>query len=300
VSLIIGAYPAQPEGPQQRQFFEELAAIAAIRGLELPYRAGGGEPWPAGAPDAWSAVVTAIPGTMQRIGLNGRFGLASTDTEGRRAAVDFTAGIRSYAAALQDEGHRVEAVALHSAPSGHGAPEPLAESLSEILGWDWQGATVVIEHCDALRSGQNPEKGFLSFRDETDIVRSLRGQGQDIGILVNWARSVIETRDSRAAVEHLAGAREAGVLSGVMFSGCSAETTEFGYPWIDAHLPAVEVEGAPASSLLTGPEIARCLREAADSPIVGLKIGLSREAVSPSERAARVRQMCDLITANAG
>jgi hypothetical protein len=300
VSLIVGAYPAQPEGPQQRRFFEELADIPAIRGLELPYRAWGAEPWPAGAPADWSAVVTAVPGTMQRIGLDKGFGLASTEREGRRAAVDFTAGIRSYVAGLRDDGRRVEAVALHSAPSGQGAPEAFAESLGEILGWDWRGATIVVEHCDAQRPAQDPEKGFLEFHDETEIVRSLRGQGQDIGILVNWARSVIETRQSQTAVEHLAHARQAGVLSGLMFSGCSPEATEFGYPWIDAHLPAVEVAGAPASSLLTGPEIARCLREAADSPIIGLKIGLSRDAVSASERAARVRQMCDLITANAG
>lgn len=299
MSLIVGAYPAQPEGPQQRQFFEELSAVPAIRGLELPYRAWGGEPWPAGANAGWSAVVTAIPGTMQRVGGDARFGLASTDREGRRAAVDFTAGILSYVAGLRDQGHRVEAVALHSAPSGHGSPAAFAESLGEILGWDWHDTPLVVEHCDTPRAGMVPEKGFLSFRDETDIVRVFREQGRDVGMLVNWARSVIETGESRAAADHVAAAREAGILSGLMFSGCSPESTEFGYPWIDAHLPAVEVEGAPASSLLNAREIARCLREAGEAPIIGLKIGLPGEAVSASERAARVRQMCALVMANA-
>jgi hypothetical protein len=300
VSLIVGAYPAQPERPQERQFFEELSAVSAIRGLELPYRAWGGEPWPAGARTDWSAVVTAIPGTMQRVGGDPRFGLASTDREGRRAAVDFTAGILSYIAGLRDQGQRVEAVALHSAPSGHGDPAAFAESLAEILGWDWQSTSLVVEHCDAPRPGLVPEKGFLSFRDETDIVRVFREQGRDIGMLVNWGRSVIETGESRTAADHVAAAREAGVLSGLMFSGCSPESTEFGYPWIDAHLPAVEVEGAPASSLLTADEIVRCRRKAGDPPIIGLKIGLPRAAVSPSERAARVRQMCELVMTNHG
>ena len=299
MSLIVGAYPAQPEGPQQRQFFEELATIPAIRGLELPYRAWGGDPWPAGARAEWSAVVTAIPGTMQRVGGDPRFGLASADREGRRAAVDFTAGILSYVAGLRENGHRVEAVALHSAPSGHGNPAAFAESLDEILGWDWQDTALVVEHCDAPRPGRRAEKGFLSFRDETEIVRAFRQQGHDVGMLVNWARSVIETGESRTAADHVAAARAAGVLSGLMFSGCSPEATEFGYPWMDAHLPAVEVDGAPASSMLNAHEIARCLREAGELRFTGLKIGLPQDAVSPGERAERVRQMCALVMGNA-
>lgn len=297
MSLIVGAYPAQSPGPLQQQFFEQLAGISSIRGLELPYRASGGDPWPAGAPGAWSAVVTAIPGTMQRVGLDPHFGLASTDSNGRRSAVDFVAGIKDYVAALLDTGHQVEAVELHSAPPHHASAAAFAESLEDILGWDWRGTKIVIEHCDAPRSGRAPEKGFLPFEEEVRVVRSLREQGRhDIGILVNWARSVIETGESRTAAEHIRYAREAGVLTGLMFSGCSPETTEFGYPWIDAHLPAVEVQGAPASSLLNAGEIARCLEEAGELPITGFKIGLPQDAGSPAERVARLRQMCNLIT----
>ena len=167
-------------------------------------------------------------------------------------------------------------------PSGHGNPAAFAESLDEILGWDWQDTALVVEHCDAPRPGRRAEKGFLSFRDETEIVRAFRQQGRDVGMLVNWARSVIETGESRTAADHVAAARAAGVLSGLMFSGCSPEATEFGYPWIDAHLPAVEVEGAPASSMLNAHEIARCLREAGELRFTGLKIGLA-----PGRRIAR-------------
>ncbi|MET3809218.1 DUF4862 family protein [Arthrobacter sp. UYEF3] len=297
MSLIVGAYPAQSTGPLARQFFDELGRIPSIRGLELPYRAEGGDPWPAGAPAAWSAVVTSIPGTMQRLALDEHFGLASRNPGGRRAALDFVAGIRDYVGALVSSGHRVEAVELHSAPPHHGSPEAFAESLNEVLDWDWQGAGIVVEHCDAPRAGSVPEKGFLSFEEEVQVVRGLRDQGrEDISVLVNWARSVIETGQSHTAADHLRYAREAGVLGGLMFSGCSPEPTEFGYPWIDAHLPAVEVQGAPASSLLTGGEIARCLREAGELPITGFKIGLPQDAVSPGDRVERLRQMCTLIT----
>ncbi|MCX6499562.1 MAG: DUF4862 family protein [Arthrobacter sp.] len=296
MSLIVGAYPAQGSGTLQRQFFEELGRIPSIRGLELPYRAAGGDPWPAGAPAAWSAVVTSIPGTMQRSALDDRFGLASRDPGGRRAALDFVAGMQDYVAALVGSGHRVEAVELHSAPPLHASSDAFTESLNEVLDWDWHGAGIVVEHCDAPRSGSAPEKGFLSFDAEVQIIRRLRDQGRKgITVLVNWARSVIETGRSRTAADHLRYAREAGVLGGLMFSGCSPETTEFGYPWIDAHLPAVEVQGAPASSLLNGGEIARCLRAAGELPITGFKIGLPQDAVSPAERVERLRQMCTLV-----
>ncbi|MGY3318991.1 DUF4862 family protein [Arthrobacter sp. TE12232] len=296
MSLIVGAYPAQPEGFTQRQFFEAIAQIPAIRGLEVPYRATGGDPWPAGAPAGWSAVVTAIPGTMQRVGLDRHFGLASVDPDGRRAAIDFTAGVREYVTGLRDQGHQVEAVALHSAPPWRGAAPAFAESLAEILDWDWSGTSLVVEHCDAPRQGRDPEKGFLSIQAEVDVVRSLKDRGYGIGMLVNWARSVIETRQSRTASEHIAYARDAGVLSGLMFSGCSGEATEFGYPWVDAHLPAVEVDGAPVSSLLNAREIARCLRSAGELPITGFKVGLPENAVSAEERASLLRQMCALMT----
>jgi hypothetical protein len=128
------------------------------------------------------------------------------------------------------------------------------------------------------------------------VVRSLRDQGwKHVGILVNWARSVIESRNPDTPIEHLSRAREAGVLAGVMFSGCSPVATEFGYPWIDAHLAAAEVQGAPASSLLTRHEIERCLATSGPLPITGFKIGLPHSGLSVQARVARLQQMCDLI-----
>lgn len=297
MSLIVGAYPAVPEAPQhQQEFYEGLEGVPSIRGLELPYGLDGGGPWPAGAPENWSTVVTAIPGTMQRLSQDQAFGLASADRLGRLKALEFVSGLRDYVFRLVRAGHPVEAVELHSAPHRSPSAKALEESLKELLDWDWNGTRVVIEHCDAPRPGSNSEKGFLSFSEEVDVIRSLREQGWNhTGIVVNWARSVIEAENPDTAVEHLRQAREAGTLAGLMFSGCSPTETEFGYPWIDAHLPAVEVAGAPASSLLNASEIRRCLDAAGPVSLTGFKIGLSRHGLSPEERVARLRQMCELI-----
>jgi hypothetical protein len=155
---------------------------------------------------------------------------------------------------------------------------------------------VLVEHCDAPRPGSRPEKGFLPFVEEVDVLGSLQDQGSaPVEMVVNWARSVIESRNPGTAAEHIAHAREAGVLAGVIFSGCSPEETGFGYPWIDAHLPAAEVEGAPGSSLLTSDEIRRCLVAAGEPPITGFKIGLPREGLSVLQRVERLRQMCALV-----
>lgn len=295
MSLIVGAYPAQPQ-ERQEQFYEELGTVPSIRGLELPYGPFGGLPWPAGAPEGWSAVVTAIPGTMQRLNASRSFGLASLDAEGRGAAVGFLAGLREYVLRLADTGHRVEAVELHSAPPLCSSAGALEESLKEVLDWDWGSTRLLIEHCDAPRPGSRPEKGFLTLEAEVDVARILHNRGwKEVGIVVNWARSVIESGKPDTAREHLGQAREAGVLAGVMFSGCSGEETEYGYPWIDAHLAAAEVEGAPPGSLLNGREIQRCLAAAGPVPITGFKIGLPQNGLSPQDRVQRLKQMCDLI-----
>ena len=250
MTLIVGAYPAQPDEGRQ-SFYRELGALSDIRGLELPYGPRGGTPWPDGAPEGWSAVVTSIPGTMQRLGGQPTFGLASPEAAGRREALDFVAGIHAYVRGLMDAGRTVEAVELHSAPYPGASARMFRRSLEEILGWEWGSTKVLVEHCDAPRDGGRPEKGFLTFGEEVSVLQTLQAdEGGRVGLVINWARSVIETRNPGTAEEHIARARAAGVLEGVMFSGCSPVETEFGYPWIDAHLPPAELDGAPPASLL--------------------------------------------------
>lgn len=298
MSLIVGAYAAQPSELRE-QFYQGLGALPSIRGLELPYGPYGGGGWPAGAPRGWSAVVTAIPGTMQRLGGSPTFGLASPDTAGRREALEFAAGVREFVVKLEDEGHVVEAVELHSAPHPGASGPMFRESLKEVLDWDWGSTRVLVEHCDAPRAGSRPEKGFLAFAEEVDVLHSLQSDAAGpVRLVINWARSVIETRNARTAEEHIAQARAAGVLAGVIFSGCSPVETEFGYPWIDAHLPPVEVNGAPPSSLLDRGHMARCLAAAGPVPILGFKIGLPPVGLTAMQRVDRIRQMCTLVEGN--
>lgn len=298
MSFIVGAYAAQPSELRE-QFYQGLGALPSIRGLELPYGHDGGGGWPAGAPRGWSAVVTSIPGTMQRLGGSPTFGLASPDTAGRREALEFAAGVREFVVKLEDEGHVVEAVELHSAPHPGASGPMFRESLKEVLDWDWGSTRVLVEHCDAPRAGSRPEKGFLALAEEVDVLHSLQSDAAGtVGLVINWARSVIETRNPDTAAEHIAQARAAGVLAGVIFSGCSPEETEFGYPWIDGHLPPVEVDGAPPSSLLDSGRIERCLAAAGPVPLLGFKIGLPPTGLTASQRVDRLRQMCTLVEAN--
>lgn len=293
MSLILGAYAAQP-AVETASFYAGLGAIDSIRGLELPFGPLGGGPWPEGAPGGFSAVVTAIPGTMQRLQCSPSFGLASADAEGRNEALAYVSELRSYVSRLEGEGHSVEAVELHSAPAYSSSASAFERSLREILEWDWGSTQVCIEHCDAPRAGHASEKGFLPLEEEMEVLSTLGASGARVGLVINWGRSVIESGDPGSVVAQLAEAREAGVLYGVMFSGCSPVETEFGYPWIDAHLPAVEVTGAPLSSLLNRHEIQKCLTAAGPVPLVGFKIGLGDPGLGVPERLQRLAQMSAL------
>jgi hypothetical protein len=84
-------------------------------------------------PTAWTAVITAIPGTMQHLAGDPHFGLISTDPQGRAAALRYAAKINDYAKSPAAQDHRVEAIELHTAPPGHGSAEGLTASLTGIL-----------------------------------------------------------------------------------------------------------------------------------------------------------------------
>ena len=98
-----------------------------------------------------------------------------------------------------------------------------------MLSWDWPGTKLVIEHCDAYVEGQAPSKGCLTIKDE--IAASLAAKaatGRAVGICINWGRSAIETRSAEGVVKHIKAAKEAGLLSGLMFSGASGKEIDYG------------------------------------------------------------------------
>lgn len=76
------------------------------------------------------------------------------------------------------------------------------------------------------------------------------------GLVVNWGRSMIETRRRVGPTEHVWRARRAGLLAGVVVSGCASRDTECGAAWDDAHLPP---QAVAAQSLLTPTSLPRLL-----------------------------------------
>lgn len=306
-AMIVGGYPAAPSGAMSRaeeaRFWRALLDDPRVQGLEIPFMTGlhADEGWFRGVlPTGGGHVVTAIPATAMRGRENPRFGLASTDPAGRRAALELAEDVRRAVGRLVDNGAAVLAVELHSAPSrvsdpAAGGAEPLADSMAELLGREWFGAELVIEHCDAPRPGQPAQKGYLDLADELAAVIAV---GDSVGLVINWARSVIEGRDSGTAVDHVRSVAAAGRLSGVMFSGVADGRDG---DWLDAHLPPAE---SGADSLLTVQEMRRTLQplkvpqaDAKPPRFIGAKIAARPGDLTWRDRAEGVLKVVDHVRA---
>lgn len=289
IPFVVGSYASAPADAAQSDRYEDMVKEATwVSGLELPYPgllATDPRRVAQSLNDDWmSNVVTAIPGTMQRVTADPTFGLASPDTAGRTAAIDFTRSVCRAVHALAEAKGRgvVAAVELHSAPTRQADPSALKASLEDVLAWDWAGAQLVIEHCDRWTETHTPQKGFLPLEDEIEVVRSL-----GLRMAVNWGRSCLDERTADAASAAVETAHRAGVLAGLMFSGVSPHTTAYGGPWADAHLPATQDD---PDSLMTCAAIAACTSEAsrpldgiAPLTYIGAKISAPKDA-SPTRR----------------
>jgi Domain of unknown function (DUF4862) len=312
MSYFVGAYAASPntagwDPALEAQYYDRLRALPHVKGLEHPF-VGTLHPhddaWFVRHIDPrWRFVFTCIPGVMAALANNPQFGLASEDAAGREAALAFMRQAREAVATLNVACGRpvVDAILIHSAPNRTAATASVAAfmaSLETLLQWDWQGARLVIEHCDAIVPGQVPSKGFLGLADEIAAIETVNARhGSDVGIVINWGRSVIETRSPEGALQHIRLARQHGVLAGLMFSGASGEDTPYG-AWQDSHMPpapattgqgqhTAEAVGA-VGSLLNDTAMQDCLR-ASEGPhlaILGLKIGIRPRDASLDERMA--------------
>lgn len=299
---IVGAYAASPAHRDwnptlEREFLHALAALPNVGGLEMPWL-GSLHPHD----DAWmlenfpttlSAVITDIPFTMMTLGSQPHFGLASRDDAGRQAALAAVEEVRAGALRLNEAQQRrvVSTVELHSAPRRHNASaDAFAASLAEIASWEWDGAELVVEHCDAEVEGLKPEKGFLTLEEE---IAAIRASGADIGISLNWGRSAIEFRDADRAVEHVKVAADSGLLRGMIISGASDKDGAFGPAWIDAHHPfqrsAAHPFGDPVS-LLTEGRAAQAFAAAGELAWSGAKVGFADPAGSVADRVQMVSQ----------
>lgn len=317
--MIVSSYATAPaldgwDPEQEAAFLAAAASLPHVSGLEIPlYATGALHTYDGGwflkqlrhLPDHLTYVVTTIPDTMERLARSLDFGLASTTEAGRRAAIGRAAVAAEAVRTLNDGlGRRaVRAVHLFSAPrlSGGGVPgassgvKALTKSLQDAAGFRWDGARMVLEHCDAAGASRAPVKGFLRFEQEVEAVLAA---GTGAGVAVNWARSTIEDRDPGAPVRHVELASAEGILAGVVLSGCSSQATDFGAAWDDSHLPPAPVEPA---SMLT-PQRIRALVAAVDAgldvtgpdPYRGLKISAPSMS-SVSERVALLEESIDAV-----
>lgn len=307
--LYVGAYAASPshsewKPEEEAAYLGALAQIPEITGLELPFHGFLHKHDPewllAHLKPSWNYVITGIPGTMEILSRMPRFGLASDAEEGRGAAIAFAQQALLSVQRLNRHFGRetVAAVEIHSAPK-LGAAEAsssvraLVESLREIAAWDWQGAELMVEHCDRYVETRPGAKRFLALEDECRAVAETGPARTPLSVLINWGRSALEEQDADAPVRHLNLARMSGCLGGLMFSGCTAGDPQSPYgDWMDSHAPFRGVDGSFPHSLLDLARTREALRAAdwRQLRVLGLKMQALPKTLTTEERIHWVRQ----------
>lgn len=247
---VLGAYALfaglTPE--ESRAAHELIAERVAVDALEIPLSSLPGRPertWghydkdglPKFIAKDLDVVITCIPTVVGRLKHNPSYGLASSDEEGRQIAVsDAFSAIANAEHAAQVTGRpRVFAIQLHSAPRPdiHSA-DAFSRSLEEVLAKADPSVLLTVEHCDATRPDQHVAKGFLELSQEIEAVRAF--ESDRLGVTINWGRSMIEGHSAGYVNDHIAQAREAGVLKGLMFSGATNRSGPWGPAWQDGHM----------------------------------------------------------------
>ena len=305
-TFLVSVYPAllTPE-PVDRdvagEVYARLRDVPGIGAVELPLGVDGRivdeDATLSFLAPHWDVLLTTVPGTMARAD-DPAYGLASTDDRGGDEAAEHLRRSLETAARVDEAlGRRaVTGVEVVSAPRRvDGAPtgtDRLLARLRRVLGERADGgAPVLLDHCDALVPGQTPAKGFLELDDEIRVLTALRADGHaGTGLDVNWGRSVLEARSVDGPVRHLERARAAGLLHGLVRSGCSGQDSDFGPAWTDMHPGPADLP-APAgetSSLLTDEQIRRSVQAAGPVAVVGTKFAVRPHTLGAAARADAV------------
>ena len=295
MTIVLGAYPASPapDSADFAEFHRLLTGLTRVSGLELPTHhladPAARAVLAAVCPPTWRHVVTSFPETMLAMAADPVVGLASADETGRQRAVDAARRLADQITDFVARGGTVSRVLLHSAPRG-GSAEALDRSLGELATFDWSGARLVVEHCDAAAPDHPAEKGFLGLAEELTVL----ARHPEVGMLINWGRSALEGRSVETPLAHLRSAEQAGKLAGLVLSGAAAIDNPFGAAWTDGHLPPAAME---AASLMDAAEMTRCLAELPDDALLGLKIRVSgdTDGIEIGERVRRFEQALDLV-----
>ena len=296
--IVVGAYAAVPEEREhQEDFYDRLSSHGLATALEIPFRDGLVDPveWLARrmAGRFTRSVITLIPGTMQRVGAAGVFGLASPDREGRVAALDYVRAAREQAEELnQLTGEAsVEVIHVHSAPSVTADPDHFGRSLETLVSREadtsrWS-TRLVVEHCDAYDPDIPGEKRFLSLDAEIQVARSV-----GMGITINWGRSAVEAQRAERPLDHVRRLASDGLLEGLMFSGAGPEDNHFGVAWADAHLPLRSDE---PTSHMDSVAVLQCMDAAGDAcSYAGAKVQVPADS-SVERRVDIIRRVTRLL-----
>lgn len=315
MKYIIGAYATAPSTEKWDQeletdYYQQLKAIDNIAGIEHPFigklHAFDDHWFLANIDPNWQFVFTSIPGVMGQLAHNPDFGIASTNEAGRIAALEFYQQAQQAVAKLNQALNKqaVSFVKIHTAPTistkNHSSRQALQKSLEAMLTWDWQGAKLIIEHCDAYIEGQESIKGFMTLTDEIATVLAVNEQfNSDIGMSINWGRSAIETRSVNGPIEHIKQVYQSGLLKGIIFSGASGEVTPWGQ-WKDSHMPPAQAFKIPSyakGSYLTVEQIEKSLQhcDCEQLAFIGAKISLRPNIATVTERISYITSLLTLL-----
>jgi hypothetical protein len=198
----------------------------------------------------------------------------------------------------------VKFIKIHTSPNRLNATSSsvhsLKKSLEEMQSWYWDGAQLIIEHCDAYISGQTPEKGFLTLEEEILAIQSVNKNNEcKIGMSINWGRSAIESKSVEGPIEHINKIKKAGLLRGLIFSGASDVESPYG-KFKDTHMPPAKADKMTAfadSSLLTEKEIKKCLiaSEYQSLDFLGIKFSVAPNDISLNKRVSYNQEALNLL-----
>lgn len=280
--IMVGAYVASASLRQwnvadETMFFRHLRSRSYVRGLEHAFYGTlhrYDDHWFLKNMDPmWDFVFITLPGVMETLKTSPAFGLASNEAAERNRALEFIATARESVQKLNHFLKRksVLAVQIHSAPAQNSSKESFAESLMAICAWDWDGAQILVEHCDAFRTDGNHAKGFLSLEDEIWAIQKVAASSPatPVAAMLNWGRSVVEGRNPKHILQHIQRLKREKLLKGFIFSGTTPEFS-------DKHTPPPTSVGGKIffeNSLMTATEIQKTIQILPDDLIyLGFKI----------------------------
>lgn len=315
MEYMIGAYATAPstqlwDKELETIYYQELKSQYKIIGLEHPF-VGRLHPfddeWFLKNIDCnWQFIFTSIPGVMGQLARDPHFGIASTNEAGRQSALAFYQKAQQAIVKLNSylKKEAVSHVKIHTAPKitthTQSSIQALITSLETMQSWNWYGAKLVIEHCDAYIPGQEAEKGFMRLEDEIKAVKQVNSKlNSDIGISINWGRSAIEARNTNGPLQHIKQAYLNGVLKGIIFSGTSDVDGPYGQ-WKDTHMPPAQALFLPCyaeNSLLTMEQMKKSIQQCDYQQLdyIGAKISLSPNEASVAQRIAYIKSITALL-----